>query len=186
MKKAVFAILGVCCLLAAQEASALQAEVRGFTLCTSMSGPHCTAGTFWHPGNVLGKKSSTSCDWTTGTCEVWVPKNVYSFDNARGVNWTCCFELDAGESNGSVTMWVHDHDLDPWAWNDSPDYAAYIGTKEQWGVCVFADSVFKGGHVADEPWDYGSSDDVRVARCTAKAQTAGGWVHKGFEYWIDH
>jgi hypothetical protein len=187
MKKAVFAILGVCCLLAAQEASALQAEVRGFTLCTAIDGGHhCTAGTFWHADWNLYHASAESCDWTGGSCQVWVPKDKDSFADAVGVNWTCCFELDSGETDGSVQMSVFDYDLTPPAWSDSPDYQGYIGTRFVWGVCDFADYVYKGGETAHKVggWDYGAGD--RVARCTAKAWSpAGAWINKGFEYWME-
>lgn len=169
-------------------ASAVTVEARGFTMCTSISGGACTGGTTYIRPLTLGKKNGTSCDWSGGSCEVWVPKGVYSFSNAKGVFMSCCMETDDGETDAGYQFYFHNVETDAW---QTVSTQGYMGVDPNPGACSVADLIFYGTEVDEfDPytlWDYDSAD--RVARCLGWATNYNSGVPttvtKGIEYWMD-
>lgn len=180
------AVLGV--MLVSFSASAILVGARGFTMCTSIDGSlNCTGGsTYWGIGTspAIQEDTGATCDWG-GDCEVWRPDGEDSITGVLGVNWTCCINLESGETNLVYGMHFYDVERGDWSYDLGipPDWKGYIGT----GTCDEGTAVYQGKDgFADDgspPWSYGASD--RVARCVGRASVTGGFHEKAIEYWMD-
>lgn len=171
------------------DASALIAEARAMSLCTDVDyDDHtCTDG-YYFPKSGSGDGTLTeivdNCDWTAGSCEVWAPDGWFSADDIYGVRGTCCFQAQTGESNLLWHFAYYDHS--PAGWSYAMDVEAGPATESgSEDICTSTDYAYLGTEVDDLTSGYSYSTASRVLRCIAQVTVTGGFVKKGFEYWMD-
>lgn len=171
-------------MLVSNLSSAVVVEARSLWFCTVLQGGECYSGTQYIKPLTLGKKSGATCEWGAN-CEVWVPKGVTSFSDARGVYLTCCMATQGTENNPGYQFYYYDKDTLDW---ETVDHQGYWGTDST--RCSTSPYYVFGGTEVDafDYWDYDSAD--YVARCVGWATNydTGGpvVVYKAIEYWMDY
>jgi hypothetical protein len=207
-------LLGVLFVSASASAFYVEARGFSLCTNTDPGTQTCLAGTFFgrnsasHPEGTLQNVTSplSPPDWPLSIAQRWEPIGTFGFLNATGVNWTCCMDYNSSTDDLSTfsttfeywdvvnNVWVPaawkgfigmDDTITPdaakkWCWDtiddpvtgDGPDYI-YQGKKDT------------GGPGNAGPWNYGTSPDNRVARCSGTMKSNGQMVTQGFEYWMD-
>lgn len=166
-------------MLVSLNASALKVEARSFRICLLQDAGTkvCTTGSIWWASEGDLDQSISPCDYSgIGTCERWQPTG-HDTANGYGVNWTCCMELDSGETSPLYSFQNYDIWKEAWTAADVTQLVGNDGFRCTDANYIIQGRTYNGGSI----WTY----DDQVARCGASAYSGSTQIVKVIEYWMD-